>query len=110
MYRPTILFAAAWLLAMPGAVSVAGAGAKTASDCIAAAETALQNAYVGLQSPVAPGRATLEKVVDSAKPDLRKLVWGDPDVRLTTSVLEGKIRIWVNCGGKERSKDWAPPG
>ena len=103
-----ILLMTALLLGMCGNASLAQAAEKSATECISAAEAALQRSYKQLGSPVTADSAALEKIVEGAKDDLRKLVWGDPAARVTTSVLSGKIKIWANCSGEELSHDWLP--
>ena len=84
------------------------AGGKSAAQCIEAAQQALRNAHQTLGSPTGSDNPTLERIVEAAKGDLRKLVWGDPQVRVTTSVTAGRIKIWASCGDEELRSEWTP--
>lgn len=95
------------LLATPLLVQGEGAD-KSAAQCVDAVQVSLRTAYHALGSPTGIDRKALEAIVEAAKGDLRKLVWGDPDVRVTTNVASDRIRIWVSCGGEELWGDWAP--
>lgn len=97
------------LLASPLLAFGEGAN-KSAAQCIDAAQAALRAAHHQLGSPPATDSKALEKIVEAAKGDLRKLVWGDPDIRVTTSVAQDRIRIWASCGGAELWGEWAPEG
>lgn len=101
--RPMFLI----LLACP-LLAAGETGGKSAAQCVEAAQEALRNAHQALGAPIGNDDPTLERIVETAKGDLRKLVWGDPQVRVTTSVASGRIRIWASCAGEELRSEWTP--
>lgn len=79
-----------------------------ANPCIKTAVAALDQAHQSLGSPAASDFDSLDKIAKAARSDIGKATWGDPDARLSTSILDGKIRVWASCGGAESTYDWAP--
>lgn len=94
------------LMLTASACSRSGSGAADA--CLSTAETALDASWTALGSPPDTSRASLEKVVAGARDALSDAVSGTSGSSLSTSILDGKIRVWARCDDEEGSRDWTP--
>ena len=90
------------------ALAASGCTSSPLDRCLNSAKAALDQSHATLGSPAATDWDSLEKVARGARAHLLDAVTGDPDARISTSVLDGKIRIWAHCGGKEGTLDWTP--
>lgn len=78
------------------------------AQCLQGAADALDKSHQALGAPAALDFDSLQRIVTGARSDLGAGIRGDPQARVSVSVLSGKIRIWANCGGKEGTRDWVP--